>query len=166
MATGQHMPDAEQSSRERAAAVGIVRTLRDAGFTAYFAGGCVRDLLLRQTPKDYDVATDARPDDIAKLFKRTSEVGAHFGVVIVREHGVIIEVATFRADGEYTDGRHPDSVTFAGEVEDARRRDFTINAMFMVPPEINGGSAEDPPEVIDHVGGLADLHRRCIRAVG
>ncbi|MBY0111989.1 MAG: CCA tRNA nucleotidyltransferase [Phycisphaerales bacterium] len=146
----------------REAAAWIVRVLRDEGHIANFAGGCVRDELLGLHPLDYDVATSARPDDIQKIFPRASQVGAAFGVMIVRKHGVTVEVATFRADGPYSDKRRPDSITFADEAADARRRDFTINALFLDPFK----PADDPTRVIDHVGGVADLQARIVRAVG
>src|SRR3954468_15915615 len=122
----------------RAAAVAIVRTLRDAGHIAYFAGGCVRDELLGLAPTDFDIATDATPDRICSLFKRTAEVGAAFGVVLVTperggegdpEHPVPVEVATFRSEGPYSDRRRPDTVRFSDPQSDARRRDFTVNAL-------------------------------------
>lgn len=156
----------------RAAAVRIVRTLRDAGHVAYFAGGCVRDELLGLTPSDYDVATDAVPDRVQRLFQRSSEVGKAFGVVIVRVNSDVIEVATFRADGDYSDRRRPDSVRFSTPEEDARRRDFTVNALFLDPdadPASNPQGLAKRPEsgaVIDHVGGCADLAARVLRAVG
>lgn len=146
----------------RDVAAWIVRVLRDAGFTANFAGGCVRDELLGLHPLDYDVATSARPEDIQKIFPKASQVGAAFGVMIVRKHGVTVEVATFRSDGPYTDKRRPDSIVFADEAADARRRDFTINALFLDPSK----AENDPTRVIDHVGGVADLRARVIRAVG
>ncbi|MDP9003835.1 MAG: CCA tRNA nucleotidyltransferase [Verrucomicrobiota bacterium] len=135
----------------------IARRLREAGHVAYFAGGCVRDLLRGQVPKDIDIATDARPDDVEKIFSRTYAVGAHFGVIVVLENGLQFEVATFRSDGAYLDGRRPAEVHFATAKEDAARRDFTINGMFF-DPEAN--------EVIDLVGGRADLERQLIRAIG
>lgn len=142
-----------------------MRTLRDASFTAYFAGGCVRDELLGRTPDDYDVATDATPEKIAALFSRTSQVGAHFGVQLVKFEHAAIEVATFRSDGAYSDNRRPDSVTFTTPREDALRRDFTVNALFLdpfgVPNAPNAGGA-----VIDFVNGLDDLAAKTIRAVG
>ncbi len=138
-------------------AVRIVRRLRDAGHEALLAGGCVRDLLLGRQPKDYDVVTDARPERVCELFRRTRRVGAQFGVVLVRSRGVWIEVATFRSDGEYADGRHPSSVRFGDARADALRRDFTINGMFLDP--LAG-------EVIDYVGGREDLRRRLVRAIG
>jgi hypothetical protein len=140
--------------------VAIVRRLREHGFTAYLAGGCVRDELLGQTPKDFDVATDAAPDHIRVMFKRTAEVGAAFGVMLVREFGPTIEVATFRADGPYTDKRRPDSVTFSDARADAQRRDFTVNALFIDP------LAEGDARVIDFVDGRRDLAERTLRAVG
>ena len=135
----------------------VAQTLQEAGFRALFAGGCVRDALLGLQPKDYDVATDARPEQITKLFRRTEEVGAKFGVVIVRLHGRMVEVATFRTDVSYSDGRHPDQVRFTSPAEDAQRRDFTINGMFYDPQN---------DEVIDYVGGQDDLKAKIIRAIG
>lgn len=135
----------------------IVQTLRDRGFTAYLAGGCVRDKLLGMEPKDFDVATDARTQEVRALFPHTVPVGAQFGVVLVNRDGHQVEVATFRADGAYLDGRHPASVRFSDPREDALRRDFTINGMFYDPVT---------EEVIDYVGGRRDLARRVIRAIG
>jgi hypothetical protein len=120
----------------------------------------VRDELLGQTPKDFDVATDAAPDHIRVMFRRTAEVGAAFGVMLVREFGPTIEVATFRADGPYTDKRRPDSVTFSDARADAQRRDFTVNALFIDP------LAEGDARVIDFVEGRRDLAERTLRAVG
>src|SRR3954469_4688219 len=144
-------------SRMEQTARGIVRKLRAAGHTAYFAGGCVRDLLRGQIPKDIDIATDARPEVVQKIFPHTYAVGAHFGVIVVLENEFQFEVATFRSDGAYIDGRHPVEVHFATAEEDAARRDFTINGMFFDP---------EKDEVIDFVGGRADLERRLIRAIG
>ena len=135
----------------------MVTRLRDHGHVAYFAGGCVRDQLLGLEPKDYDVATDAPPDRVRKLFSNTQAVGAAFGVILVLEGGHQFEVATFRSDGRYQDGRRPESVTFSTPQEDAKRRDFTINGMFFDP---------DTEQVIDLVGGQEDLGRRVIRAIG
>ena len=135
-----------------------VRRLRDAGHVAYFAGGCVRDELLGLTPKDYDVATDAPPQRVRQLFANTQAVGAAFGVILVRLGRSTIEVATFRTDGTYTDGRRPDTVTFATAEADAQRRDFTINGLFLDPLDGN--------KVIDYVGGRADLDAKLIRAIG
>ena len=154
-------PNRPTGLSDREAAIEIIRRLRDAGHEAYLAGGCVRDELLGHEPKDHDVATDARPEAIAGLFGRTAAVGASFGVMLVRDHGPTVEVATFRSDGPYTDKRRPDSVAYADARADAHRRDFTINALFIDPLE------PDPARrVIDHVGGRADLEARTLRAVG
>lgn len=140
----------------------VVRRLRDAGFQALWAGGCVRDALLGITPKDYDVATNAPPEAVIRLFgqRRTVPVGASFGVVMVLgsspESGQI-EVATFRSDGAYLDGRRPKNVRYSTMEEDALRRDFTINGMFFDPLR---------EEVLDFVGGRDDLNRRIVRAIG
>jgi len=135
---------------------GLVGRLRAAGHLAYFAGGCVRDLVRGQTPKDFDIATDARPEDVQKIFSRTYAVGAHFGVIVVLEKDWQFEVATFRSDGIYLDGRHPAHVSFSSPEEDARRRDFTINGMFFDPPN---------DAVIDFVGGREDLAAGIVRAI-
>lgn len=135
----------------------IARRLRTARHVAYFAGGCVRDLLRGQVPKDFDIATDATPEIVQKIFARTYAVGAHFGVIVVLENEFQFEVATFRSDGAYLDGRRPVEVHFATAEEDASRRDFTINGMFFDP---------EKDEVIDFVGGRADLERELIRAIG
>lgn len=140
-----------------ATARSLVRRLTDAGHLAYFAGGCVRDLLLGKEPKDFDIATSARPEEVQKTFPRTYAVGAHFGVIVVLENGFQVEVATFRSDGAYLDGRRPTAVHFSSPEEDARRRDFTINGMFFDPPN---------ERVIDYVGGRADLSERWVRAIG
>lgn len=139
------------------AALFVIRALREAGHAALLAGGCVRDRLLGRTPKDYDVATDARPQRVREIFPRARLVGAKFGVVLVRKFGHNIEVATFRADGRYSDGRHPDEVTFGTELDDARRRDFTINGLFLDPVA---------DRLIDHIGGRDDLATRTIRTIG
>ncbi len=139
------------------AARGIVDRLRAAGHVAYFAGGCVRDVVRQQTPKDFDIATDAPPEAVQKTFARTYAVGAHFGVIVVLEDEFQFEVATFRADDAYIDGRRPVAVRFTSPEEDARRRDFTINGMFYDPIK---------EEVIDYVGGRADLEAKLVRAIG
>ena len=136
---------------------GLSDRLRAAGHTAYFAGGCVRDLVRGETPKDIDIATDAHPNEVQKIFRRTYAVGAHFGVIVVLENNLQFEVATFRADGVYLDGRHPAEVHFSSPEEDARRRDFTINGMFFDPTN---------DTVIDFVGGREDLNARLVRAIG
>ena len=139
-------------------ALEIAHTLREAGFQAFFAGGCVRDVLLGTAPKDYDVATNARPEQIVALFPRTQQVGAHFGVILVQLAGIATEVATFRHDGVYLDGRRPDSVQFSDDPrEDVLRRDFTINGMLLDP---------FTDEVLDFVGGRADLAARLVRTIG
>lgn len=139
------------------AAVNIVRTLQEAGYEALFAGGCVRDRLNGTVPKDYDIATSATPDQILALFGRGDEVGAHFGVILLREKGHHFEIATFRKDGTYSDGRRPDSVVFTNAKEDALRRDFTVNGMFFDPVK---------EELIDHVNGRADIASKTLRAIG
>lgn len=139
------------------AATSLAETLTKAGHTAYFAGGCVRDKLLDLKPKDYDIATSATPAEVLKLFPGSNEVGAHFGVVIVKHQGHHIEIATFRTDGSYADGRRPDSVTFSTPEEDAHRRDFTINGLFENP---------STGEIIDHVNGLRDIESKTLRAIG
>jgi poly(A) polymerase len=154
-------------ARAREAAAAIVRTLRDHGHTAYFAGGCVRDELLGLEPTDYDIATDATPDRLKSLFPRSGEVGASFGVVLVKQRGIAIEVATFRSDGPYTDRRRPDVVHFSTPALDAARRDFTINALFLDPLAPPSPQAPDARGlVIDFVGGLNDMKSRILRAVG
>ncbi|UCG56267.1 MAG: CCA tRNA nucleotidyltransferase, partial [Phycisphaerales bacterium] len=139
------------------AAIQIVKQLKRNGFQALLAGGCVRDMLLGRRAKDYDVATDARPEDVMRLFRRTLKVGAKFGVVIVLIESRQVEVATFRSESGYTDGRHPDKVQFGGAAEDASRRDFTINGMFYDPAQ---------NEVIDYVDGQADLKNKIVRTIG
>src|SRR6266436_1280101 len=136
--------DEQANSMMESTARRIVRKLRGAGHVAYYAGGSVRDLLRGQVPKDIDVATDARPETVQKMFSRTYAVGAHFGVIVVHEDGFQFEVATFRSDGAYIDGRRPSAVHFSTPEEDAKRRDFTINGMFYDPVS---------EEVIDFVGG-------------
>lgn len=178
-------------SRQFEAALRIVETLRTEGHQAYLAGGCVRDLLLGRTPVDYDVATSATPDIVLKLFPRTFAVGAHFGVVLVADETLdeippqedapgaaprysVTEVATFRSDGVYTDGRRPDTVRYTTSAEeDVRRRDFTINGLLLDPLRAGGALdrlLSDPATlrgaVLDHVGGLADLDAGVIRAIG
>jgi tRNA nucleotidyltransferase/poly(A) polymerase len=141
----------------RNAASNVVRTLVKAGHEAVFAGGCVRDTLRGVEPKDYDVATSARPEEVQALFAQSVPVGAHFGVIIVRMGPHQIEVATFRRDGAYSDGRRPDSVEFTSAVEDAKRRDFTVNGLFYNPLT---------DEVLDYVDGRVDLERKILRAIG
>jgi tRNA nucleotidyltransferase/poly(A) polymerase len=135
----------------------VVETLRRAGHTAFYAGGCVRDMLLDRGAHDIDIATDAPPERVQELFPKTVAVGAHFGVVIVHGGAHAFEVATFRSDGPYLDGRRPTAVTFTNAEGDARRRDFTVNGLFFDPVD---------RVVIDHVGGRADLEARILRAIG
>jgi poly(A) polymerase len=141
----------------RAEAVRLLQALRDAGFTAYFAGGCVRDFLLGKEPKDYDIATDATPDQVVRLFPHAQQVGAHFGVVVVRSKRENFEIATFRTDGSYLDGRRPATVAYSTPSEDAHRRDFTVNGLFYDPIS---------DEVIDFVNGEQDLRAGVLRAIG
>jgi len=148
-------------AKQRQFAVEVVERLRGQGYEALWAGGCVRDELLDRVPKDYDVATSATPDQVRQVFghRRTLAVGASFGVIVVRgprEAGQI-DVATFRRDESYTDGRRPDRVSFSSAEEDARRRDFTINGLFYDP---------HTQRVIDYVGGQEDIDRRRIRTIG
>ena len=166
-----------------ASALRILTTLREAGYESYLAGGCVRDLLLGREPADYDIATSATPDVVLRMFPRTFAVGAHFGVVLVATEPENsskefappqVEVATFRSDGLYSDGRHPDEVRYTqSAAEDVQRRDFTINGLLLDP--LGGGGSlhvglDDPislrSAVADHVGGLADLEAGVVRAIG
>lgn len=152
------MPDAPLfNMTPRQSAMELARRLKAAGHEALFAGGCVRDKLLGREPKDFDIATSARPQDVLEIFPGSNEVGAHFGVVIVKHHGHHIEIATFRTDGSYKDGRRPETVTFSTPEEDAQRRDFTVNGLFERP---------DTGELIDFVGGEADLRGGVLRAIG
>jgi poly(A) polymerase len=143
--------------RLREKAVEIVKTLRAGGFQACWAGGCVRDLVMGHDPQDYDVATDARPEQVMELFPRTVPVGVSFGVVKVLADQSEFEVATFRSDGRYLDGRHPVEVHYSGDRADAARRDFTINGMFYDPVK---------KEIIDYVDGQRDIKAGLIRAIG
>jgi len=144
-----------QTLRDKA--TGVVRRLREAGFEAYFAGGCVRDQLLGREPQDYDIATSAPPARVQQLFPQTVPIGIQFGVILVLQDGTPFEVATFRSDGAYLDGRHPVAVQFSTAEADARRRDFTINGLFFDPVG---------ETVIDYVGGEADVRAGIVRAIG
>ena len=153
------MPDTSNipSDSLKAGALGLARCLAKAGFQAFWVGGCVRDARLGQAPTDYDIATDATPDEIEHLFRKTIPVGKQFGVIMVLEAGHEYQVATFRAEGDYADGRRPGSVRFTDAREDALRRDFTINGLFYDPLA---------DELHDWVGGQADLEARRIRTIG
>jgi tRNA nucleotidyltransferase/poly(A) polymerase len=140
-----------------ATATRLVERLRAAGHEALFAGGCVRDRLLGKEAHDIDIATSARPEEIQKLFPRTVAVGAQFGVIVVLEDGGEFQVATFRSDGAYRDGRHPESVAFTNAEGDARRRDFTVNGLFFDPLT---------RQILDFVGGEADLRAGILRSIG
>jgi poly(A) polymerase len=143
----------------------IVQRLQGAGHVAYFAGGCVRDQLMGRVPKDYDVATSAKPEQVLGLFPRGQKVGAAFGVILLVERfqgeRLQVEVATFRTDGTYSDGRHPDAVEFTTAEIDAQRRDFTCNGLFF-DPLANGGAGA----IHDYVGGQADIQAKILRAIG
>ncbi len=161
------------ASPQFAAALRILDSLRAAGHQAYLAGGCVRDLLLGREPADYDIATSATPDLVLGMFPRTFAVGAHFGVVLVSDRAgkevIRTEVATFRSDGAYSDGRRPDAVHYTLSAEaDVQRRDFTINGLLLDPlpiaPQVSSKNLRDA--VVDHVGGLADLDAGILRAIG
>ena len=167
-------PVTEPATPQFEAALRIVQALRSAGHQAYLAGGCVRDLLLGRVPADYDVATSATPDVVLEMFPRTFAVGAHFGVVLVApedaDAGFVTEVATFRSDGAYSDGRHPDAVRYTTSAqEDVQRRDFTINGLLLDPLAASlNGTSEGPPAagLLDYVGGEADLDAGIVRAIG
>src|SRR5438132_8230757 len=138
-------------------ALSIVGRLREKGYESYFAGGCVRDMLLKKPPQDYDIVTNAKSDEVDKLFSQTIPVGAQFGVMLVVIEGEPFEVATFRYDGPYLDGRRPAQVRYGSLQEDILRRDFTVNGMVYDPIE---------DRLIDMVEGRKDLERRSIRAIG
>ena len=135
----------------------IVQRLQHAGFTALYAGGCVRDRLMGAEPHDYDIATDAHPAQVQKIFPRTVAVGAHFGVIVVLQDDHEFQIATFRNDGQYIDGRRPETVSFSTPEQDAQRRDFTINGLFHDPIA---------DRLIDYVGGQQDLAAKLLRAIG
>jgi poly(A) polymerase len=139
------------------AAVEVARGLLDAGHETYFAGGCVRDRLLGSEPDDFDIATSATPEEVRRVYPRAHGVGESFGVMLVRAGGHVFEVATFRSDGDYADGRRPTDVRFTTAAEDAERRDFTINGLFQEP--LTG-------RIVDFVGGQEDIARGVIRAIG
>lgn len=138
-------------------AVRIIKTLQANGYVAYFAGGCVRDILMRKKPNDIDIATSAKPEEVEKLFNDTHQVGKKFGTIIVRSGDYQYEVTTFRKEGRYNDGRRPSSVVFTDAKEDAKRRDFTINGVFYNPANNT---------FIDYVGGRDDIKKRVIDFIG
>ena len=159
-----------QERAAQIAAESIVDRLRAEGYDAYFAGGCVRDLLLEREPEDFDVATSALPETVLRMFPRTFAVGAHFGVVLVADEidgeEIVTEVATFRSDGAYTDGRRPESVRFSESAEeDVVRRDFTINGM-LLDSQLLREAGDLGEAVLDYVGGRADLRAQLVRAIG
>src|ERR1051325_1767972 len=147
-------------SERKQHALQVIQTLHQAGFLAFLVGGCVRDLLLNREPGDYDVTTDALPEDVMRIFPKTYGVGAQFGVVLVAvDENETVEVATFRSDIGYSDGRHPDEVRFAKTPqEDVQRRDFTINGLLLDPL--------DGDKVLDYVGGRKDIEAGIIRTIG
>src|ERR1700756_2123099 len=169
------MADRLSENPKYKAAREILVELRSAGHQAYFAGGCVRDMLLGVTPKDFDVATSATPDAVMGMFRKTYSVGAHFGVVLVcTPHAdggeIATEVATFRNDGAYSDGRRPDAVRFSSDArEDVLRRDFTINGMLLDPVGYEQRNGEETGDagaaVLDFVGGREDLKAGVVRAI-
>ena len=141
----------------KSTSIQLVQTLKDRGFTAYWAGGCVRDMLLNVHPKDFDIVTNATPEEIEEIFEKTYPIGKEFGVILVHENNFTFEIATFRSDSGYSDGRRPDYVTFTDPIDDAKRRDFTINALFYDPIE---------DKVLDFVEGQRDLEQGLIKFVG
>ena len=143
--------------KQRESALKVVEKLQTAGFQALFAGGCVRDHLLGRTPSDYDVATNALPDEVENLFPKTLPIGKAFGVMAVVDGKCVVEVATFRKDAVSSDGRRPHSISFCAAKEDALRRDFTINGMFFDPIQ---------EKLIDYVHGQRDLENQLVRAIG
>src|SRR5271167_2817533 len=145
------------NSSSREIAKEIVARLQQSGFAAFWVGGCVRDFLLGREPQDFDIATDARPEQVEKLFQKTIPVGKKFGVMVVVENGQQFQVATFRAEADYRDGRHPEKVVFANAEADALRRDFTVNGLFYDPLA---------KKIHDWVGGEKDLRAKIIRTIG
>ncbi|MDA3862854.1 MAG: hypothetical protein PF689_03195 [Deltaproteobacteria bacterium] len=135
----------------------IVEKLKNYGFESYIVGGAVRDMLLDQEPEDFDITTSALPEDVERIFPLTIPVGKTFGVMMVIVEKLPFEVATFRSDGKYIDGRRPEKVVFSSVEQDVKRRDFTINSLLLNPETF---------EVKDFVGGRADLHKKIIRAIG
>lgn len=146
-----------KSTHLKESATNIVKSLKEHGFEAYLVGGCVRDLIMNLPPKDFDIATSAKPEEIIKLFSKTIEIGKAFGVITVIENNHNFEVATFRSEGPYSDGRRPDNISFTNAKEDVLRRDFTINGL-LYDPEQN--------RVIDYIDGQKDINKKIIRTIG
>src|SRR5882672_8148299 len=138
-------------------AIEIINDLRQRGYEAYLVGGCVRDMAMKIEPADYDIATSAHPEQIIKIFPRTESIGAQFGVILVIYHGHPFEVATFRSDEAYVDGRRPIGVVFTNARQDVLRRDFTINGLLYDPIT---------DQIIDYVEGQADIRAKLVRAIG
>lgn len=153
----QDLPLMDLSKTKGRLAMAIAKVLYDKGFTAYFAGGCVRDYLMGEEPRDFDIATTAKPEEVEVLFSKTIPVGKQFGVMLVVEDDIPFEVATFRCEGNYNDGRHPTKVSFTRPEKDAQRRDFTVNGLFYDPFS---------KRVIDFVQGAEDISKKIIRAIG
>lgn len=151
------LPEIKTSNNVEKQALKIIKTLKNHGFQAVYAGGYVRDMILGHSSNDIDIATDATPDQVESLFEKTIPVGKSFGVIVVVEDGIEFEIATFRNDGVYFDGRHPESVSFSSIEEDAKRRDITINGMFYDPIE---------DKILDFVKGKQDLENKVIRFIG
>ncbi len=147
----------ELSSPSAKIALAVARRIQAAGHRVVFAGGCVRDFLMKRTPQDFDLATSALPDEVEALFPKTIPVGKQFGVILVVEEGIQVEVTTFRREGSYKDGRHPTEISFTDDREDALRRDFTVNGLFYDP---------FAGKILDYVQGQADIIKRQIRAIG
>src|SRR5438552_12195832 len=139
------------------AAIAIIKELRQRGYEAYLVGGCVRDMVMGLEPADYDIATSARPEEIVEIFPRTESIGAQFGVILVIYRGRPFEVATFRSDEAYVDGRRPTGVVFTDAKTDVLRRDFTINGLLYDPID---------ERMLDYVGGRDDIKARIVRAIG
>ena len=147
----------DRADRIRDHAADLVRRLRDAGYETFWVGGCVRDILRDETPTDYDIVTAARPEKVRELFSKTIPIGDRFGVCLVVVEGTAYEVATFRTEADYNDGRRPSRITYATAAEDVRRRDFTINGLLMDP--VSG-------RIVDHIEGRRDIEDGIIRAIG
>jgi len=141
----------------KASSIDIIKVLKEQGFNALWAGGCVRDILIGIKPKDFDIVTDAKPDQVEALFDKTIPVGKQFGIIVVDYNSLHFEIATFRKESDYLDGRRPSKVEFTDDYEDAHRRDFTINGMFFDPLT---------DEIIDHVGGQKDIDLQLIKFIG